>query len=433
MKVAIAGGGPVGIFAAMSLARRGHQVTVVDRDPGPAPEGMWRRAGVMQFEHPHGFRPQVRQALQTELPDVLDSLLIAGAEIRQPPGLPEHAAGILSRRSVFERTLRAAARRERRLGWITGHVDRIAVVHDAVGGLIVDGVLLESDLVIVATGRASRLGDELRGPVEGGSCGFNYVSRMYRARPGQPGCDLALPVWPQGPGYYSLVMPQDAGTHSLLVSYPSHVREFDILRTSSGFDRAAAAIPNLAPWSDPYRFEPITEPLVGGHLTNTYRLQGPALDLPPARGVLFVGDAVATLNPMAGRYLALAFPQVQHLLAVLDDPTKDLVDASLALDLWAEQHIRPWFLDHVEWDGTLLRRFAGGELDLDQPIPSDVICAAAAADPSIGPLVGQYLGMVAGPDVLDPARDRVLALLRAGWRPQPVGPTVEEFTAPVPV
>jgi hypothetical protein len=213
--------------------------------------------------------------------------------------------------------------------------------------------------------------------------------------------------------------------------YPSHMREFEVLRTPGGFTHAAATIPNLEQWSDADRFEPITEPLVGGNLTNTYRLQGPALDLPPARGLLFVGDAVATLNPMAGRYLALALAHVQHLLTVLDDPAADLLDASLSLDVWAERHIRPWYLDHVRWDRTLLGRFSGRDLDLTEPIPSDVICAAVAVDPSIGPLVGQYLGMVAGPDVLDPAQARVRDLLRSGWRPAPVGPTVEELTASV--
>jgi 2-polyprenyl-6-methoxyphenol hydroxylase-like FAD-dependent oxidoreductase len=428
MRIAVAGGGPVGVFTAMSLARRGHQVALVDRDPGPAPDGSWRRSGVMQFMHPHGFRAQVRHALQAELPDVHDALIAAGAEIRPMPGVPEHMAGFWCRRWVVERTLRTAARRQPGLRWITGHVDDVVVENGTARGLLVDGARLDADLVIVASGRGSHLGDELRGPVEGGSCGFSYMSRMYAARPGQPGCELIAPLITLGPDYYTFVLPQDAGTHSVLFCYPSRAPEFEVLRTPAGFARAAAAVPGLAPWTDPGRFAPITEPLVGGNLTNTYRTQGPALGLPPARGLLFVGDRVATLNPQAGRYLALALPQVQHLLAVLDDPGSDFVDASLALDLWAEERIRPWYLDHVRWDRALLRRFAGADLDLAQPIPSDVICAAAAVDPSITPLAGQYNGMIAGPEVLDPARERVLALLRSGWRPAQQGPSAAELT-----
>ena len=59
MKVLVAGGGPIGIFTGIALAKRGHDVTLVDRDPGPAEDGSWHRAGVMQFQHAHGWRPEV--------------------------------------------------------------------------------------------------------------------------------------------------------------------------------------------------------------------------------------------------------------------------------------------------------------------------------------------------------------------------------------
>jgi 2-polyprenyl-6-methoxyphenol hydroxylase-like FAD-dependent oxidoreductase len=383
----------------------------------------------MQFLHPHGWRPAVRHALRTELPDVYDALLAAGAEVRPMPGLPEPMHGMWCRRSVVERTLRTAARTQPRLEWVTGHVDRLVVDHGIARGLVVDGRPVLADVTIVATGRASRLGDELRGPVEGGSCGFSYISRMYQARAGQPACELAAPQYAPGPGYFTVVLPQDAGTHSVLISYPTAAAEFGRLRTNAGFDRAVAAIPALAPFTEPARFAPITDALVGGHLTNTYRTQGPSLGRPPARGLFFLGDAVATLNPAAGRYLALALPHAQQLIAALDGPDPDPDAASRVLDEWGEEHVRPWFEDHVHADRTLLRRFAGEELDPGDRLPSDVICAAAAVEPSIAPLVGQYLGMLAPPSVLAPAEGRVRALLAQGWRPEPVGPTPAELTA----
>ena len=51
-------------------------------------------------------------------------------------------------------------------------------------GVRVDGATLEADLVIAASGRAGRLGRELRAPARGGDCGIAYVSRQYRLRPG---------------------------------------------------------------------------------------------------------------------------------------------------------------------------------------------------------------------------------------------------------
>lgn len=424
MKALVAGGGPVGVFTGIALARRGHGVTLVDRDPGPEPDGTWKRAGVMQFEHAHGWRPQVVAALRAEMPEVVDALHAAGARRLRPPGMPDIEA-MACRRSVVERTLRAAALHEPGLTWITGHIDDVVVCGGTATGFVVDGTAHQADIVVVATGRSSHLGDALRAPAEGGPSGFSYVSRMYRARDGQQGYNLFFPSAETGPGYVSLVMGQDAGTHSVVIAFPSAGEEFAALRTNAGQERATRLIANLAPWTDPDRFEPITDALVGGHLTNTYRLQGPALGLPPARGLYFVGDTVMTTNPAAGRNLALLLPHVQHFLASLDDPEQDLDDASLALDAWAEQRLRPWYRDHAHWDATLLRRFDGEDIDLEDRIPSDVICAAAEVDESLRPYAASYGGMAAGPDVLDPVEDRVRDLLREGWRPKTPGPTRE--------
>jgi 2-polyprenyl-6-methoxyphenol hydroxylase-like FAD-dependent oxidoreductase len=426
MKALVAGGGPVGIFTAAALARRGHEVTLVDRDPGPPPEGEWNRAGVMQFRHAHGWRPQVVEAFRAEMPGLVEALHEAGANALHPPGLPE-MEGLASRRPVVERVLREYAAQQPDLTWRTGHVDAVEVTDGVATGLVVDGTHVDGDLVVVATGRASHLGDELRGPVEGGSCGFSYVSRVYRARDGHPGYDRFFPSFETGPGYVSLVMGHDAGTHSVVIAYPSDAEEFAVLRTNAGQERATRVIPNLVTWTDPERFEPVTDAMVGGHLTNTYRLQGPALGLPPARGLYFVGDAVLTTNPAAGRNLALLLPHVRHFLDSLDDPAQDLDDASLALDSWAEQHLRPWYLDHVRWDRSLLRRFAGEDIDLTEPIPSDVIVAAAEVDESLRPYAAMYGGMVTGPDILDAAEPRVRELLAEGWQPDTRGPTGAEL------
>jgi 2-polyprenyl-6-methoxyphenol hydroxylase-like FAD-dependent oxidoreductase len=432
--VLVAGGGPVGVFTAIALARRDHEVTLVDRDPGPAADGSWVRRGVMQAEHPHSWRPGVRRALLAEMPDVYDAMIAAGARTHVPHGVPEELTERLTamsgrRTHVFERVLREAATRQPNLQWRTGHVDELMIEDDTLRGVQVDGDFLAADVVIVATGRTTGLGEGLRGPVEGGACGFAYVSRMYQARAGQRPYDLPTPSLVDGPGYVSLVLGQDAGTHSVLVAYPLQADEFRTLRTEAGFERAARAIPNLAPWVEPGRFEPITNVMVGGNLTNTYRRQGPALGVPPARGLFFVGDTVLTTNPAGGRNVALLLGQVQHLLGVLDDPGRSLVDASLALDTWAEQNLRPWFLDHVHKDRTQLERFAGRDIDLDERIPSDVICAAAEVDESLRPIVGIYQGMLAGPEVLNAAEGTVRALLEQGWRPTMHGPTGAELAA----
>lgn len=79
MRVVIVGTGPVGLYSAIALARRGHEVTVIDRDGGARDPEWSSRRGVMQFHHPHFFREQVRQALEAEIPEVWAALLEAGA------------------------------------------------------------------------------------------------------------------------------------------------------------------------------------------------------------------------------------------------------------------------------------------------------------------------------------------------------------------
>lgn len=61
---AVVGAGPVGLVCALALAQRGERVLLFDRDAGPPTDGRSKRTGVMQFHHPHFFRPFVRQVLQ---------------------------------------------------------------------------------------------------------------------------------------------------------------------------------------------------------------------------------------------------------------------------------------------------------------------------------------------------------------------------------
>ena len=64
----VIGGGVAGLSSAMLLARDGHHVTVLERDPSPppAPEEaweIWERRGVSQFRLPHLFLPRFRELL----------------------------------------------------------------------------------------------------------------------------------------------------------------------------------------------------------------------------------------------------------------------------------------------------------------------------------------------------------------------------------
>jgi flavin-dependent dehydrogenase len=292
-------------------------------------------------------------------------------------------------------------------------------------------------VVIDASGRSGRLGDELRAPGEGGSCGFSYVGRMYRERNGGEGMGVrGVPTGQLQPGYLTILFPQDAGTLSTLIVRRDDDRELGELRHPEAFDAAMRAIPLFAEWTDPERFEPITDVMPGGNLTNTYRGQLAEDGSPALPGVFWVGDSMSTTNPAAGRGVSLGLRQARTLVELIggSDANTDLADASLQFDAWCTDNIRPWYLDHVYWDETLRRRFVGEDIDLDARIPSDVICAAVEVDPSFMPMVGPYNGMLATPGVLDPLQERTREILRSGWRPSlgnaPAREELVEIVAP---
>ena len=104
MHIALLGSGPVGMTAALLLARQGHHITLVDRDPGPVPGQPWNRVGVMQFHLPHGFRSQCRRLLEDRLPDVYRAILAAGATVVVPEERPRRPCCRSGARSSNGRT-----------------------------------------------------------------------------------------------------------------------------------------------------------------------------------------------------------------------------------------------------------------------------------------------------------------------------------------
>ena len=430
MRTVIVGAGPTGLYSAIALARRGHQVVVVDRDPGPDGDRWWDRKGVMQFHHPHFFRHQVADALLTEMPEVWHALLAAGAEPATVPGQPGLLGGLHCRRLTFERILRAAARAEPRVMLRTGHVDAVSTERGRATGVKVDRHQVDADLVIDAGGRAGRLTRELRAPAEGGDCGVAYVSRQYRMLPGAARGPVNAPfgVIEVYPGYLAAVFIHDSGILSALIARASADRRFAALRTASVFEAASRAIPALAAWTQPGHVQPITPVLPGGRLYNSYRGQLNDAGQVALDGLIYAGDAVCTTNPTAGRGVTTSLLQAQRLIGLLEEHRRDLTSCSLAFDHWCTGNIKPWFDDHVCWDADLIRRWSGQDVDLTRPLPPDLIVAAAQTDPEMIKAVGPYLAMLAPPTSLDVVRARARDIYASGWRPPtPPGPTREEL------
>lgn len=82
--IIVVGGGMAGLATALMLSRQGHDITVLERDPGPVPETPaqswhnWERDGVMQFRQAHLLHPGGWQVLARELPEVAQALRSSG-------------------------------------------------------------------------------------------------------------------------------------------------------------------------------------------------------------------------------------------------------------------------------------------------------------------------------------------------------------------
>jgi 2-polyprenyl-6-methoxyphenol hydroxylase-like FAD-dependent oxidoreductase len=410
-----------------ALARRGHQVTSVDRDPGPTGDA-WIRRGVMQFEHAHGFRPQVPMALQAEWPQAHHSWLNLGARpVEGPdPAGSRRQLGVLSRRSTFERALRDAAAKQPGLTLRTGHVDGLAFDRGQVVGARVNGSLVEADVVVDASGRAGRLGRtsaQGRGPELDGDCGLAYVDRTYRLRPGADPGPMVTPLayMADFDGYQCLVFLHEAGHFSVVLVRPTADAALKALRFDAAFEAACRAIPALAEWTRPDRAHPTSPVLVGGALRNVYRPQA------GTPGLVAVGDSVATTTPTRGRGIAMACMQVTALVALLDAGT-DPATVAEPFGAWCDDAIEPWVADHIAIDGGMVRRWQGEDLDLSTPLTSDLIAAAVEADPRIGQHAGGYFAMTALPQTLSPAEPLARAVYQDGWRPAYApGPTRDEL------
>jgi len=416
MDVIIVGAGPAGLTVGAALARRGHDVVAVDRDPGPAPDGSWQRRGVMQFAHPHGFRPHVRDLLLAEWPEAWQAWLDLGAEPLDP------AVGVRSRRHIYEQALRRAAASVEGLTVGAGRVDRLLERGGRVTGAVVDGTAVTADLVVDASGRLSRFAPPA---LIGGDTGMAYVTRTYRRRPDAAPGPMNGPVAWYGAfeGYDVYVFPHEREHVSAVIIRPTADAELGVLRHTSAFAAACRAIPGLATWTDPRDATPTSDVMVGGRLLNVYRPQA------GRPGLVALGDAVATTAPTAGRGVAMASMQITALLGLLDEGADPATIAG-PFGRWCDTWIRPWVEDHLAIDAASVRRWQGEDLDLAEPLTSAAIVAAAEADPVIGPHVGGFMAMTALPPSLAPAEPLARAVYRSGWRPATGdGPTRDQLLA----
>jgi 2-polyprenyl-6-methoxyphenol hydroxylase-like FAD-dependent oxidoreductase len=383
VKVVVVGGGLGGLMAATLLGRRGHSVTLVERDaaaPPDAPEAVfehWVRRGIPQAPQPHAFFGRSVRVLRHEAPDVLDDLLAAGA-LRVPVDLGdgEGDAMLCSRRLTYEAVVRRAAERQAGVTIRSGAgVKDLVLDHGDVpvvrGVHLEDGDVVTTDLVVDASGRRSPtpriLADHgLRAlPEIAQDCGLAYISRHYRLHRGAEFPRTDVPIMADLGWAAALAFPGDRETFSLLAIVATADPFRRELATADGFSTFHRGIGVTAPWL--HAGEPISEIRTMARVENRYRRlvddAGPIVT-----GMILLGDAAIHTNPTAGRGVSLAFAHAQHLASAVDT-TGSLSDFSIAFDEWSDLNLSPWYHLQASADAFFARRLDAAVREEELPRP----------------------------------------------------------------
>jgi len=432
MRIIVVGGSAAGQFAALLLARAGHEVLLLDQDPVEPASGVEAaaagafRPAVPQFVQPHVVLPRCRLLLRQALPDVHAALLAAGARevplaSAMPPTLPvstswpgdDEFTSVATRRSTLDWVLRRAVASQsgiQALGGVraTGLLARPGSP-PRVTGCATTGGDLAADLVVDATGRRSAIDSWLqaigaqRSRTGQAECGLAYYSRHYRLRPG-----AALP----GPETTRAVLALNEFTtgiwgsdnHTMLITIAPLTQDKRFRRVSDPdiFTAVAKTVPLLAPWL------PVMDPISGiypmGGLHNAMRrlvVDG----VPVATGLAAVGDSVCNTNPTFGRGLALALQGALDLTEALGENGEDESALAEALDNRVTQHVEPFYLDQAANDGRRLAQLRhnlfGAPLPETAPLEDRVtfaeLSAAMPFDAIVFRAFWRVLGMLARP------------------------------------
>lgn len=445
--IVVLGGGVAGLGLAIFAARRGHRVTLVERD-GPPPEGDahaevagWERRGVPHARQGHALLGLGVGVLREECPEVLAELTGRGAV---PVTLDTCGddLGLLSRRLVFEAALhrRAAADtsvtllRDRVTGLLTAGTP-YGTPHVR-GVLLADGGELPADVVLDATGRKSSAAAWLTAiggapPMETvQACGFSYIAQELALGAGRRFPSLRAPEVHELDFATVLAFPGDNGRFHLSTTVSSHDPVRTRLLDRPVYLRFLASVDPVRDWLD--GATPVGDPMPMAGLENRRRSLV-ADGAPLVTGYVLVGDACVQTNPTFGRGVSLGLAHARTIADRLERLDQDPADWAVETHEATEQCLGQWFEQQVATDAARLAELAGGAHD--DSLTARVLTALAVLreeDAHVRVAAERVYHMLLTPAELMADRKvarRVLAFLREhpDLRRDHVGPNRQDF------
>jgi len=430
-RILVLGAGMCGLSTAILLARDGHEVIVLERDPAePPPPAQawpdWQRDGVNQFRLSHLMLARWRAEMERELPEVLGELQAAGGlRVNLLAMLPEAERGpwrddddrfetVTARRPLLEAVLAGVAARTagvalRRGVTVAGLLTDQSVagpVPRVTGVLAAGGETLRADLVVDCGGRRSALASWLqavgaRRPVEDrADSGFVYYGRHFGVRDG------AMPegrasILQRHDSLSILTLPADNGTWSVVLVTSSRDRRLRALRDPARWDAALALYPLAAHWRDG---EPLSGIDVMAGIEDRHRafvVDG----RPVATGVVAVGDSWACTNPSLGRGASIGLIHACALRDVLRDTSPDESDKLVhRFDEQTAATVEPFYRGTLWYDRHRLAELeadaAGVPYRTDDPgwAFNLATLAASRADHDVARAYQSLVSMLATPD-----------------------------------